>query len=106
MSINLTIKTVLAVENSPDLVKAISNIDFGGGFTLNGIFGWALGIGGVAALGVIIFGGVMYIASAGNVSRQGDAKEWIKAAVYGLILLAAGYLILNTLNPAILKVVN
>jgi len=53
-------------------------------------------------LGIIIYGGVMYISSAGNASRQEDAKEWIKAAVYGLILLAAGYLILNTVNPAIL----
>lgn len=102
MNINWIIKTVLAAENPPDLVKAISDIDFGGGFTLKGIFGWALGIGGVFALGIIIFGGVMYIASAGNDSRQKDAREWITAAVYGLILLAAGYLILNTINPAIL----
>lgn len=93
-------KAVLA--ETPDLVKAITDSSVFGGKSVNDIFTWTLGIGGVAALGVIIFGGVMYITSAGNASRQEDAKEWIKAAIYGLILLAAGYLILNTINPAIL----
>ncbi len=96
------IKTVLAASESLDLVQAISTIDFGGGFTINNIFTWSLGIGGVAALGIIIYGGILYIASAGNSSRQGEAKEWIKAAVYGLILLTIGYLILYVINPAVL----
>lgn len=96
-------KAALAqTQQSPDLVKSITDSSVFGGMSVNNIFTWALGIGGVAALGVIIFGGVMYIASAGNASRQDDAKEWIKAAIYGLVLLAAGYLILNTINPAIL----
>jgi len=85
-----------------NLTNAFTNISIFGGMSVSDIFTWALGIGGMAALGIIIFGGVMYIASAGNVSRQEDAKEWVKAAIYGLILLAAGYLILNTVNPAIL----
>ncbi|MBI1838829.1 MAG: hypothetical protein HYR95_00810 [Candidatus Colwellbacteria bacterium] len=97
------INVVLAEEKAPDLVKAISGIDLGGGFSINNIFGWAIGIGGIAALGIIIFGGILYIASAGNSSKQEDAKDWIKAAVYGLLLLAAGYLILNTVNPRILQ---
>lgn len=93
--------TALA-QTTPNLVQGITETSILGGMSINDIFTWALGIGGMVALGVIIFGGVMYIASADNVSRQGDAKEWIKAAIYGLILLAAGYLILNTVNPAIL----
>ncbi len=95
------LKTTLA-QSSPDLVNTFTNVGILGGMSINNILAWAWGVGGVVALGVIIFGGVMYISSAGNVSRQTDAKEWIKAAVYGLILLAAGYLILNTINPAIL----
>ena len=94
------IKSALAQNN---IVDAISNTGIFGGRSFNEIFQWAIGVGGVVALGIIIFGGVMYISSAGNSSRQGDAKEWIKAAIYGLILLAVGYLILNTINPAILR---
>lgn len=72
-----------------------------GGF--GNVLNWAIGIGGLLALGVIIYGGVLYIVSAGFPSRQGDAKEWIKAAIYGLALLLGAYLILNTINPAILR---
>lgn len=94
------IKTALA--QALDLGTALGGTGILGGYSVNDIFKWAIDIGGGAALGVLIFGGVMYISSAGNSSRQGDAKEWIKAAIYGLILLAVGYLILNTINPAIL----
>lgn len=97
------IKIALAAEESLDLVKEISKIDFGGGFNINNIFTWSLGIGGMASLGIIIFGGILYITSAGNTSRQGEAKEWIKASILGLILLAAGYLILYVINPWILS---
>jgi len=68
----------------------------------NNILNWAIGIGGVIALGVIVYGGILYTASAGNSSVKGEAKEWIKAAVYGLLLLIGAYLILNTINPTIL----
>lgn len=98
-------KFALAAEEinlKKNLVEAITKTGIFGGMNANDIFTWALGIGGMFALGIIIYGGTMYIASAGNASRQTDAKDWIWAAVYGLILLAAGYLILNTINPAIL----
>lgn len=60
---------------------------------------WALGIGALVALGALIFGGLLYITSAGNASRQDDAKEWIFGAVIGLFILFGSYLILNTINP-------
>ena len=94
------IKTASA--QSLNLVQSLSGTGILGGMSINDIFTWAIGIGGGVALAIMIFGGVMYIASAGNSSRQGDAKDRIKAAIYGLILLAVGYLILNTINPAIL----
>jgi hypothetical protein len=67
----------------------------------NNILNWAIGIGSVVAVGVIVYGGILYTASAGKPSMQEDAKEWIKSAIYGLLLLFASYLILNTINPAL-----
>ncbi|MBI2506707.1 MAG: hypothetical protein HYW00_01030, partial [Candidatus Colwellbacteria bacterium] len=64
---------------------------------------WALGIGGIVALGVIIFGGILYTVSAGNSSRQEDAKQWITSALMGLLLLFGSFLILNTINPELTK---
>ena len=60
---------------------------------------YALSIAGVLAFGIIVYGGVKYMISAGNPSGQGDAKEWIKAAIMGLLLLAGAYMILNVINP-------
>jgi hypothetical protein len=69
-----------------------------GAFVAN-IYQFALMIGGVLAFGVIVYGGVRYMASAGNPSGQGDAKEWIEAALLGLLLLVGAYFILNVVNP-------
>jgi hypothetical protein len=56
-------------------------------------------IGGILAFGVVVYGGVKYMTSAGNPSGQGDAKEWIEAALLGLLLLVGAYFILNVINP-------
>ncbi len=95
------IKTVLA-QSSSEVVNAFTSADIGG-FSIGGIFTWALGIGGTLALGIFMYAGVLYIASAGNSSKREEAGEWMKAAVYGLVLLAIGWIIINYINPAILK---
>jgi len=77
-----------------------SGLNIPGGF--GNILNWAIGIGGLLALGVIIYGGILRIVSAGDPSMQEEATKWIKAAIYGLLLLLGAYLILNTINPAIL----
>ena len=60
-------------------------------------------IGGVMAFGVIVYGGVKYTTSAGNPSGQSDAKEWIEAALLGLLLLVGAYFILNVINPQLIN---
>ena len=66
---------------------------------IGNFYQWALGIGGLVALGVLIFGGILYTISAGNASRQDDAKGWLLGGIMGVILLFSSYLILNTVNP-------
>ncbi|MDR3581920.1 MAG: hypothetical protein P4L67_01455, partial [Candidatus Pacebacteria bacterium] len=56
---------------------------------------YALIIGGLLAFGVIVYGGIRYMTSAGNPSGQGDAKDWIQAAIMGILLLAGAYFILK-----------
>lgn len=63
------------------------------------IFKFALGASGALAFGVLVFGGIKYITSAGNASAQGDAKQWIQGALLGLLLLLGSVLILGTINP-------
>jgi hypothetical protein len=73
-----------------------------GAFIAN-FYQFALMIGGILAFGVIVFGGVKYIASAGNPSGQSEGKEWIWGALTGLLLLAGAYLVLHTINPQLVN---
>lgn len=73
-----------------------------GGYVL-GFYNFTLMIGGVLALGAIVYGGILYAASAGNPSKQSEGREWIKSALIGLLLLAGAYLVLYTINPDLVK---
>ncbi|MDZ4346144.1 MAG: pilin [Candidatus Binatia bacterium] len=63
------------------------------------LYNWALGVGALLALAIIIYGGVLYSASAGNPSRIEEAKKWITSALFGLALLFSTVIILNVINP-------
>lgn len=62
----------------------------------------ALGLVGAAALGVLIYGAILWTLS-GMVTAKQDALEWIKGAVWGVMLLLGAYLILHTINPNLVK---
>src|SRR3989344_3501384 len=68
---------------------------------ISNFYVYALSIVGVVALGTIIFWGVVYTLSAGMVTKKQDAIDGITQAVYGLLLLLGAYLILYTINPAL-----
>jgi hypothetical protein len=74
------------------------------GAWINGFYNLALMLGGVLAFGAVVYGGVLYAASAGNASKQSEGKEWIWAALTGLLLLAGAWLVLNTINPTLTNV--
>lgn len=66
---------------------------------VSNFYDWALGIGGLLALGIIVYGGILYSTSSGNPSRITEAKRWMYSAVTGLLLLFGAFIILNTINP-------
>ena len=82
----------------PGMLTAVTTSTSPGEF-VGGFYNFALMIGGVLAFGAIVYGGVLYAASAGNPSKQSEGKEWVKSALLGLLLLAGAYLILYTVNP-------
>ncbi len=65
-------------------------------------YAYALAAAGVTALGVIIYGGILWTMS-GAVSTQAEAKELITAAISGLALLLFAVLLFRLINPVILK---
>jgi hypothetical protein len=64
---------------------------------------FGLGAVGIAALGALVIGGFMYMLS-DTVTSKDKAKEYIWGALSGLVLGLAAYLILNTINPDLVKI--
>lgn len=62
----------------------------------------ALATVGVAALGALIYGAILWTVSEAVSSKQ-DAMEWIKGALLGLVLLLGAVLLLQTINPELVK---
>lgn len=63
------------------------------------IYSYVVGIAGVIAAVLIIKGGFEYITAGGASERIGAAKKTIGSAVFGLLLVLASYMLLNTVNP-------
>lgn len=81
-----------------------------GGFDINNttpgileIIAWAyaliVGISGFAAFVMIVWGGVQWLGSGGNPTAISDARDRIKSALLGLLLVLASFLILQIINP-------
>jgi hypothetical protein len=66
------------------------------------IYLFSLGLVGITALGGLVYGGFMYMLS-GTITSKDEAKKWIWGAISGLILALAAYLILNTINPDLVR---
>jgi len=67
------------------------------------IFIFVLGIAAILAVVRITIGGIKYMTSSVAGSLE-DAKEMIRQAIIGLILLLVSYLILNQINPDLLRI--
>jgi len=70
---------------------------------INQIYVWSLGISALLALLMVVVGGYYYMTSAGNAENATKGVEMIWSAVIGLALLFGAYLLLNTINPDLVK---
>lgn len=70
------------------------------------IYQFSLMIVGLIALFGLTYGALKYVLSAGKIADQGDAREQMLAAVYGLLILLGAFLILRTINPDLVSLNN
>jgi len=70
---------------------------------LNQIVAWfyyfIVGVAGLSAFVMLVWGGFQYLTSAGNPTAIGDAKDRIKSALLGLLIILISWLILQVINP-------
>jgi hypothetical protein len=96
----------------PQVTSAITlNLDYPsfGGFDINDDQGLAqivawfyallVGLSGLAAFIMIVWGGIQWMTSSGDPTRTSEAKDRIQKALLGLLLVLASFLILQTINP-------
>lgn len=66
------------------------------------LYRWAVPVGAILATIVIMVAGVIWLTSGGAGSLS-TAKEWITNAIIGLLLLVSSYVILNIINPDLVR---
>ncbi|PIQ66529.1 MAG: hypothetical protein COV96_01015 [Candidatus Zambryskibacteria bacterium CG11_big_fil_rev_8_21_14_0_20_42_18] len=69
---------------------------------LASIFKLAIAVAGGLAVIMIIWGGIQYM-STDAISGKSEAKNTIQNAIWGLLLAISAWLILNTINPDLVK---
>lgn len=70
---------------------------------INQIYVWSLGAGALLGLLMMVVGGYYYMTSGGNAERATTGVEMIWSSIIGIALLFGAYLLLNTINPDLVK---
>ena len=70
---------------------------------LGNLYLWFLAFVGIAAFFAIVYGGILYMFSGPNITKVDQAKTQIQNAIFGILLAAASYILLNAINPDLVK---
>ena len=70
---------------------------------ISALYVFFVGVAGILATVMIIYGGYKYVISRGNAGKMSDARDQITTAITGLVLSLGAYLILLTINPHLVK---
>ena len=79
-----------AMGDIQETVDSLPNSNNGNGVgagLLNNVLAWVLSIAGLAAVGVIIYGGIKYLTAQGDPGKTKQASQIIAYAVIGLIVV-------------------
>lgn len=66
-------------------------------------YNYGLSVAGILAAVMLMAGGTLWLVSGGDSGKVGQAKDIIAGSLIGLVLLFSAYIILNTINPELLK---
>lgn len=86
---------VVAAQANPCASGASVNL----GACISRIYIWSLGISGLLAVAMSVFGGYLIMSARGNGAQVSKGKSYIISSLIGMVLLMCAYLLLNTINP-------
>lgn len=67
-------------------------------------YNYGLSIAGILAAVMLMAGGTLWLVSGGDSGKVGQAKDIISGSLIGMVILFSAWIILNTVNPELLKV--
>lgn len=70
---------------------------------IQAFYNYGLAAAGILAAIVLMAGGLLWLTSGGNDTKIGQAKELITGSIAGTLILFSSWIILNTINPDLLK---
>lgn len=70
---------------------------------IQAFYNYGMAAAGILAAIVLMAGGVLWLTSGGDSGKVGQAKELIIGSIIGTIILFSSWIILNTVNPELLK---
>jgi hypothetical protein len=70
---------------------------------IKAFYNYGLAVTGILATIVLMGAGVLWLTSAGNESKVTQAKDLIAGSITGVIILFSAWMLLNTVNPELLK---
>lgn len=73
-----------------------------GGY-LSNLYLWFIGFVGIAALFMIVAGGITYMFSGTNLTKVEQGRQWITNAIWGIVIAAFAVLLLRTINPDLVR---
>ncbi len=70
---------------------------------IKAIYDYGLAVTGILAAIILMGAGLLWLTSGGNESKVTQAKDMIAGSLTGMILLFGAWMVLNTVNPELLK---
>ncbi len=80
-------------------IAGMTKIDISPGEYVKAVYTWGIGIAALLAVLMLVFGGAQYVLAAGSFAEDSAAKERIKSAILGLLVLVGATVILSVVNP-------
>lgn len=106
-------QAVHAAESNYVLLAPLQGAGQGGSAIKESVSGFAeyaqlafrigVGFAGLLTVVILIYAGIEYTLSGANEALKGSARKRMEDAMTGLILAVSGYLILQTINPELVK---
>ena len=89
----------------PVLQITIPDLSFSGdkglwiGEYIRAVYNYAIGIVGILAAVVLMWGGLLWLTAGGDQGKVTEAKAWIAASLTGLVIALSSWTILYVINP-------